>query len=348
MGQHYRVSITENLVTKEPESSSSPPPPPQSPQQQSQPSPPPPVQSPQVPITENLATKEQKSSSPPPPESPQQQTQSPQAPITDDLITKEQESSSSPPLPQSPQQQSQSPPPPQQSPQKQPQSPPQPQSPRQQSQSPPPRLQSPRKQSQSLSPPPQSPQKQSQSPQQQPQSDNHRDAASEMGRIPDDVDFEIDFDFGDMGASMHDEQEEDRPVRKINRRDSTPVQSRARASVHDDDNDRPIETTHQMATPVRNEDKDAIETTAAAAAATSDEPDMNQHEIVEKVIERLADQKVLLFNPDAIGSVEVIKDKLHEALLETTVKITQQKAVAQFKLVDQVLEMIQTAVANVT
>lgn len=339
MDQHYRVSITENLATKEPESSSSSPPPPQSPQQQSQSSPRPPAQSPQVPITENLATKEEKSSSPPS-QSPQQQAQSPppppsqlpQAPTTDGLITKEQESSSPPPL---------------QSPQRQSQSPPQPQSSQQQSQSLPPPPQSPQQRSQSLPPPPQSPQKQAQSPQQEPQSDNHRDTAFDMGGIPDDVDFEIDFDFGDMGASMHDEQEEDRSVRKINRRDSTPVQSRARTSVHGDDDDRSIETTHQMPMSVHNQEKDASENTAAAAA-TSDEPDMDQHEVLERVIERLADQKVLLINPDAISSIEMIKDKLHEALLTTTVKVTQQKAVAQFKLVNQVLEMIQTAVANVT
>lgn len=328
MGQHYRVSITENLATKEQGSPS--PPQLQSPQQQSQS--PPPSQSPQAPITDNLATKQLESSSSPPARSPQQQSQSPppppsqspQALITDNLPTKEPESSS-PPSSKLPQQQSQSPPPPPQS-------------------------------SQVLI----TEDLVTKEPQQQPQSnksDNHRDTASEMGGIPDDVDFEIDFDFGDMGGSMHDEQEdrpietinrresrahdltnngeqEDRPVSKINRRDSTPVQSKARASAHDDeDGDRAIERTH----PVHKEDK-----------ATSDEPDVDQHEILERVIERLADQKVLLLNPDTIRSTEMIKDKLHDAMLGTTVRITQQKALAQLNFVDQVLEMIQIAVANAT
>ncbi|CDS04535.1 hypothetical protein LRAMOSA07191 [Lichtheimia ramosa] len=241
-----------------------------------------------------------------------------------------QSSQASPPALQS----RQSPPPVLQSPHQQHQSPPAAQSPQQQHQS----------SQQPQSPPPTPP---VQSPQQQLQSNksaDHHDTAPEMGGIPDDFDFEFDIDFGDNGASVHEEQE-DRRLETTNEK-STPSQQdvayNPKVSAHSKQGDQPV-TRQQEPTAVYNDEENRDD-----YAATSSESDIDQQEIMESLLEKLAQHKVHLYDVDAADSIEMIKDKLHDAILDTDVKITGKTAFVPIRMVQKALEVIQTAVANAT
>ncbi|KAI7879691.1 hypothetical protein K492DRAFT_208047 [Lichtheimia hyalospora FSU 10163] len=175
--------------------------------------------------------------------------------------------------------------------------------------------------------------------------------------------LELDFDFGDTGVSVHDEQEnrqeptlvrskehdelEHRPIGTILHA-SAPVQqpntSNTRTAVHEEHEDRSI-TRQRESIPIHNDDGD---NDTFENVATSSESDIDQREIIKRVLERIAAQKVLLFSANTTDSIEVIKEKLYDAVLETTMRTTKKNAHVPIELVQNTLEMIQTTVANVT